>query len=245
MKLRYAMLLLPVLLGSPVHAAGINLAWNDCGTSGLPLATFACNTNVGFRSLHTSFISPVPMTQLVGMEVVIDVAYNQASVPNWWLMQSTGGCRFGALTSNTNFTAGPFSCADPWQPNSVGGTVIQPGLPTPNRARIRAVAAVPSVTPMTVDDVTEYYAIEIRISNAKTVGAGACSGCEVAACLVLNNIKLSQPAGVGDYLINQPIDTPVVGWQCPALYGAPEPACFMCPVPTKNRTWGSVKGLYR
>lgn len=244
MKLHHVSPLLLLLAAAPVHAAGINLSWNDCGTSGLALKNFACNSNVGFHRLFTSFVSPVPMTQLVGMEQRIDVAYNQATVPSWWTMQSSGGCRAGTISASMNYSTGPFSCTDPWMPTAAGGATIQPGTPVANRARILAVAAVPSSTPMTVNDVDEYYAIEIRITNSKTVG-GACPGCEAPACLLLTQIKLTQPLGVGDYLITQPLDDAMVGWQCPAFNGSPEPQCFQCPVKTNGKTWGAVKGLYR
>lgn len=245
MDLRYATLLLLALLAGPVHAGGINLSWNDCGTFGQPLATFACNTNTGVNRLYASFVSPVPLTQMVGMELRMDVMYNQATVPSWWTVQWSGGCRFGSLNGNVDFLAGPNSCADPWAGAAFVGLAAQPGVPFPNRMLVRAVVAVPQALAFAVDDVTEHYAIELILGHQKTVGTGWCAGCDVAACLLLTELKLVQPLGVGDYSITQPLSNTIVGWQCPAFNGAPSPQCFSCPVPTKGKSWGAIKGLYR
>ena len=38
-------------LATAARAGGINLSWNDCGTFGQNVETFACNTNVGVHTL--------------------------------------------------------------------------------------------------------------------------------------------------------------------------------------------------
>ena len=247
MKLRYSLFLLMSVWAAPaLGQGGVNLAWNDCGTSGQLVKSFACNSNVGVHLLYTSFVSPQPLTQVNGIEVTVDMAFPQPTVPNWWMAQSSSPCRPNAITANVHFLAGPNSCADPWQGAAVGGAAIQPGYPFPDRARIRAVAALPLGTFATVDDVTEYYAVAIQISNARTVGTGSCSGCEVPACMLLTSIELNQPVGVGNYFISQPLDNWLVGWQCSAGIG--HGGCFFAPpcvTPAKAPTWGAVKGLYR
>ena len=232
------------LVAPPARAAGINLSWNDYGTSGQSLATSYCNTNVGTQSMVISFVSPVPMTQFVGFAGVMDVMFNSATVPSWWMGQN-GGCRPLTFNFNSDFSAGPFSCGDLWSGSIVGATNLSPGVPAANRLRIRFFGAVPSNEPRTIDDVTQYYLVKIAINNLKTVGAGSCGGCDIAACILLNQIELDQPAGVGDYVITQPLDNVLVGWQCPAVYGTPEPQCFACPVPAKKNSWGGIKQLFR
>ncbi len=245
MRLRYLGPLLASLAVTPAHAGGINLSWNDCGTFGQSLETFACNANTGAHRLVASFVAPFPLTQLVGAEVTVDAIFDQATVPSWWSFQSPGECRAGALSSNAYFVGGPNSCADPWNGAATSGAFGQAVAPPANRIRLRAVAAVPTSSAATVDDVTEHYALEILITHQKTVGSGACAGCAVAGCLMLTDIKLVQPLGVGDYTLAQPLSNTVVGWQCPAFPGAPGPQCFACPVPSKDRSWGTIKGLYR
>ena len=55
---------------------------------------------------------------------------------------------------------------------------------------------------------------------------------------MLNEIRLDQPAGVGDYRIFTPIT------QAYVTYAGGIPNCLAV-VPTQNRTWGQVKALYR
>ena len=79
------------------------------------------------------------------------------------------------------------------------------------------------------------------ITNAKTVGADACSGCDTPVCIVFNSLKLMQPAGVGDIYVSagdMAYDELYATWR-----GGP----FDCPfvVPAHRGTWGQLKSLYR
>ena len=80
---------------------------------------------------------------------------------------------------------------------------------------------------------------KIAILRSKTVGTGLCAGCSTAACIVLNEIKLVQPASAGvDYRIQNPADRNFV------TYNAGAPACPGA-TPAQSKTWGAVKSLYR
>ena len=70
----------------------------------------------------------------------------------------------------------------------------------------------------------------------------SCAGCTDGACIVLNSIQLTQPIGVGDYTISNPILRNWVQWQ-----GGATTITGGCPLatPTRSTTWGSVKSLYR
>ena len=115
-----------------------------------------------------------------------------------------------------------------------------PGFGGPNRARVRTACAVNGTT--LVNGVDEYYIQRILITNARSTGVGACSGCQDGACIVLNSTLLTQPAGVGDYLLTNPLNRNWVQWQ-----GGAGDVPGGCPAatPTQNRTWGAVKSLYR
>jgi hypothetical protein len=79
----------------------------------------------------------------------------------------------------------------------------------------------------------------VSIARTKTVGTGSCTGCSVGACFVLNECKVQQPREYfKDYFIVDPATSNFVTWQA----GGP-----ICPqaTPAHNRTWGSVKNLYR
>jgi hypothetical protein len=220
-------------------AGGINLAWNDCAPGGLGSKTFACTSNNGANVLFMSAIAPAVMGQLNGHEGVLDLQTNQAALSDWWKIGGTG-CRLGtAISSNFDFVAGPFSCVDVWAGQAAGGINYAYPFGAANRSRIRTVCAIPGSTG--IDDATEYYIAKVTITNARTTGAGACAGCTDGACIVLNSIKLTQPAGVGDYVIANPITSNFVTWQSGGGLGGECPQA----TPSRNATWGSVKSLYR
>ena len=91
---------------------------------------------------------------------------------------------------------------------------------------------------MPVSEELEYYAFKLSINSAKTVGTGACDGCLDPVCIVLNEIKLTQPVGVGNYRLQNPALSYYATWQGGVVSGG-------CPAatPARNRTWGAVKSL--
>ncbi|MBI5170948.1 MAG: hypothetical protein HZA61_15770 [Candidatus Eisenbacteria bacterium] len=232
------------LSASLASAAGINFGWNDCGGGPSSLnKTFACNSNtLSGAVLVGSYIPPAGSSAITGEEIVIDLVSSSASLPAWWQFKNAGSCRQTALSTSADFTSGPFTCADYWTGLAAGGATayITPYAASPNRARLLIIYATAIANAQPVDANLEYYAFKATMSGAKTVGAGACAGCADPVCLVLNEIKLTQPAGVGDYRIQAPAQRNYATWQGGVVGGG-------CPavVPTQNRTWGSVKALYR
>ena len=85
-----------------------------------------------------------------------------------------------------------------------------------------------------MDAGSEYYIFQVSISKQKSVGTGSCVGCLDAATFVLNSIKIVQPANDpnGDKLYSSADQSQFVTYQSIAT-------------PTRNRTWGGIKGLYR
>jgi len=220
-------------------AGGFNLSWTDCGTFGTASKTFACTSNSGANILVASAISGMQMDQLNGMASVMDLQTNQPALSAWWGLQ-TGGCRAVALSAGFDFTAS-VNCIDPWNNQAVGGFNFTNGQDNiPNRGRIKTVCAINPSTGITGTD--EYYFVKVTILNSKSVGNGSCAGCTDGACIVLNELQLTQPAGVGDVKITTPILRQFVTWQAG---GAGIAGGCPAATPTQNRTWGSVKSLYR
>ena len=110
----------------------------------------------------------------------------------------------------------------------------------PRRARIIGSIAY-SGDPVVMAPGTEYYSMRLRINSAKTVGTGACAGCLDPVCVVLNQVRIAQPAPDPTYAIENPRDNNFTTWQGGAVGGAGCPGV----VPTQNRSWGQVKSLYR
>ncbi len=230
---------LAVVASTAFAAEGINLSWNECGLGGALQRNFACASNSGSNSMYGSAIAPVPMPQLNGAASVLDLQTNEAALSNWWQL-ATGGCRAGLISANFNFLTAPGGCADPWGGNASGGISYTPAFGGANRARIRPACAIPGSYAM--DNVTEHYMFIVTITNGKSTGTGACTGCQDGVCIVYNSILLTQPLGVGNYTITNPITQAHVQWQAGgATVGIGCPAV----TPTRKATWGSVKSLYR
>ena len=230
------------LIATAAHAAGgFNLSWGDCGTAGTQAKTFACTSNTLTGAIMiASAVAPTDLAQLNGEESVMTVQVNQPTLSNWWHIES-GGCR-GTSTASVSFdfTGGPFTCLDPWTGQGAGGMNAQAQFDGANRTRIRTIGAIPGSTAITGTD--EYYFFKITILGGKSTGNGSCTGCQDGACIVLNLVRLTQPLGVGDFDITTPLNRDFVEWQAGA-----QSVAGGCPAatPTKNRTWGSVKSLYR
>ena len=267
-----ALLILPPLL----HAApaGVDLAWDNClPEGGTALHYFACDRNTyPYQPVGTMVASFAPATDhpyFIGIEAVIDLLADAATLPDWWQMFNTGSCRPTGLATSMDFTAAPQeSCTDAWVGLGQGGiaaykTVAFPGgapeVFTPNAGRIRLAFGVQDPVPITAD--THYYGFKLMINAMKTVGTGACAGCEVPVCLALTEVRVYDNAGPNYEALTLPIHNQVIGWQCGqgtvSHHDNPFPyddtttldACSLgatpCVTPVRNRTWGSLKALYR
>ena len=218
-------------------AAGLNLSWTSCGVTGASNKTFACNSNTGTNLMAASYTAPSGTTAISGNEVVIDLAAAAATLPDWWKFKNAGSCRLSSLSANQGPTVG---CNDYWAGQATPAIAgYQIGLFGANSARIKGIVAtgVAFQGPLTAGD--EYLSMNVVINNTKTVGSPSCTGCATAVCIVLNEIKVTQPVGLGDYRIQNPADRNYVNWQ-----SAGGPSCPGA-TPTQTKTWGSVKALYR
>jgi hypothetical protein len=226
----------------------INLGWTDCpgqGTYALT-RTFACNSNTGLNEMVGSFVGGPELTAVTGFAMVIDVQTSGATLAPWWDLRASlpAGCRPASLLSSFDFTGGPFGCGDQWQGGATGGQSAD--VPIGNRVRLKATAALPSgdsrIGPVT--EGAEMYCFKLRVNNARTLG-GVCPGCNAEACIVLNSILLTQVPGTpgGNKTYSSPGTSAHVIWQA---WTTVDPAQF-CPLvtPAKNKTWGSIKAIYR
>ena len=233
--------------GAPAMAAGINLGWNDCpggGTYKL-IETFACNTNVGVHTMVGSFVAPAGVQMVSANEVVIDIKTGpDFALPDWWKM-GTGRCRPTSLSSNFDFTGGPFSCHDYWQGGAIGAAQEDPPNGFDNRARIKMIMALPAGDPRitSIAEGLHVYSFKLNINNARTVGMGSCAGCSAEACIALQIIKLNQPVPLPRIDLTNPSTAQHVIWQA---WTTVDPN-NLCPsvTPVKSQTWGSIKALYR
>lgn len=248
MRRRFALLVpfacasLAVLPASVAAAAGLNFSWGDCGTFGAVNKSFACTSNTLAGAIMVgSFVPPAGTTSVTGEEIVVDLQSASPTVPPWWQFKYVGACRQTSLATSADFTSN-VNCVDYWQGLAVGTSVtyVTPYHFTASRARLVIINALAPADAGPLSTGSEYYAFKVSLAGQKTVGTGACAGCLDPVCLVLNQIKITQPAGVGDFYVTATVQRNYVTWQGGVVATG-------CPVatPTHNATWGALKGLYR
>lgn len=234
------------LSASPAQSqGGLNLYWDDCSVSGTVLKTFACNSNTGPAfSLYASVVVPADMPQFAATTCIIDVILNGGSIPNWWQL-SSGQCRANAVAMSFDPTVLTTSCEDLWAGNvPMSVFQVQPsphGLPY--ELRLNGGAALPMGSEIHVPaDGRELVISRLMIQRSKSTGAGACAGCIVGACLLLNEAYLQQPIPLPIYRVTNPAANTLVVWN--DYYGGYFHCGGVWDV-ARNRTWGQVKGSYR
>jgi hypothetical protein len=224
-------------------AGGVNLAWNNCASEGGPSnLTSACDSNVGTNILTGSFVPAADLTGVTGVEIVLDliVGDGTSTIPDWW----DTACRPGFVTLNGTVNPANTVCSD-WANGqsagglaaySSGGTNIPPEN-YPAHRHIVAGFAVAAADSANLSASQEYFAFNLLISNARTVGSPSCAGCTAPACIVLNSINV-----VASSRGNQWLRTGTFAGSNFATWQGVGPSCAL--VPTKKATWGQVKSLY-
>jgi hypothetical protein len=232
-------------------ASGLNFSWGPlCASDGLiPNKDFVCNTNSGSNVMVGSFVPTASHELLLAIDGSIDGQTTVAVMPDWWQFKNTGACRLTALGTNAAPGGTPVICQDPWVSQGTAGiayygdvsvSTIPTPMPAGNRARIKLTVATGSATASPVAAGTEYFGFNVTVSNAKTVGTGACAGCSIPMAWVFNGALASymDAGALSDETIITPILNNCISWQ-----GGGAGLCQA--TPAKNTTWGQVKSLYR
>jgi hypothetical protein len=230
---------------------GINLAWNAClSEGGVTTRTSTCASNSGTNLLVGSFAPAAETQTFVGIEAQLVIHSSVPVMPDWWQFPVGPGCRSTAMVPSVAFAALPGQgCSDPFNGQAIAlADYTTPFQGRPDAARIRVVAAMPE--PASVSPGLEYYAFTLAISNARTTGANACAGCDIATCIRLVSIKLV----TNDYTdqnLNIPVESTFASFQCGTEVIADpggiegcmaDPSCLTA---AQARSWGQIKSLYR
>lgn len=229
---------------------GCNLRWDHCfGDGGALNKNFACDTNAGSNVLVGSFTPAWDIGNVSGLEIVIYLAADAASLPAWWQFKNAGTCRQASLTMNATLPSSAANCTDWGQGLEAGGlAAYNIGALGPNTVRILAAFAVAPQNLQYLNGLQEYFGFSMPINHAKTVGTGSCSGCSTPVCIVFNQIRMTTPVLTNDRVLMGPsnfTDSHYATWQ-----GGGNPSSFFatgCPAatPVKRSTWSSIKSLYR
>jgi hypothetical protein len=228
---------------------GLALRWDSCFSDGASHSskTFACDTNAGSERLVGTFsIFDLVMENVTGNEIVVDLQTGPffitdppppagIPIPEWWKFVSAGNCRRTSLTMAVSADPDLEVCPDWAAGQAVGGigayTLDSRG---PGSARIIMATAVPPSNAATLFAGIQYFSFSLTIRHDKTVGAGACGGCDVPIFLIFNRIHVVTPVPASDEFISGPIngsDADVAVWT-------------PLPVPTRRTSWGAVKSLF-
>ena len=145
MTLRLQMFAVPLALGAmllagPVHAggaAGVNMAWDDCGTAGVADKAVANCTasNTGLNTFYASFIAPAGITALNSAEIYINLVTASPALEAWWDIGVAPACR-AANSLQMNYITPCGSATDYWGsiPTAGGSSVYTKNPPAaPNQ----------------------------------------------------------------------------------------------------------------
>ena len=250
---------------------GVSMRWNDCyANGGLSNRSFSCDTNSGTETLVGSFVLAQNASAISGAEGSLSFVSSTSTIPAWWQVRNTGSCRLTSLSFLARDATLPAGSCENWSglTSDVAGGIGDYSFPSANSARLRWATAVP---PTGLRDLTadvEYSVFIIKINHAKSVGTGACAGCDVPMCIAFsgmtltdndsdpwNAIRLTGPANGSN--------SDVVTWQSGAVTAyvpgvAPYESCqffhgfepqeFTCANSTtrvRGSTWSEIKSLYR
>ena len=238
------MLLALTLPASSASAgAGVNLRWSACfADGGTWNRTFACDTNSGTNVLIGSFELAADLTEVSGVEFVLDVASDGATLPAWWQLRNPGTCRMASLSVNTTIATSAAACVDWASGGAASGLAAYAiGFAGPNTSRIIGGSAVPASALADLVAGQAYFAFNLLINNAKTIGADSCVGCEVPTEIVCNSILVRTPPVFAqpsrDVKLVGPsngVDSHLARWQGGRAI-----------VPTRRTSWGELKTLFR
>ncbi len=245
--------LLATALVAPAHPGVLNLRWNACwGDGGTQNRVFACNTNTGVERLVASFISPRDVPQMNAAEFVVDIATQGTTIAPWWFLGGPTSCRPTSLALEGVAPVGAVACEE-WDLGNANGLLVamdvSPSYPT---GRIEGSLFLPADVIMSVLAGREYHAFTLVINHQRTVGTGACAGCDLGACLAFKYMALVSPVPYESVDLFLPLrfgsaDDGLVTWQGGTGVAIPGPIGLRCPAatPTRMSTWGAVKSLYR
>ena len=222
MKSLVTLVLFALLLVSSTETAwaagGIGMRWDRCySDAGACSKSFACDLNTGVHRLVVSFTPSFELTQVNGVEIAIDAQSTSAIIPSWWQLRGGGHCRQGSLSANLDPEPNPSNCVDIWGSIATGGiagyTLNYPS--GTDRLRMLVFFGLPTGQTRTVSSGVEYVAANVLITNIKTVGTGACAGCQVPVCLLASQLVVRRPVGVGNVFLSESFapNSALASWQ--------------------------------
>lgn len=238
--LALACLALIAMAGAAQAAApGVNLSWANCATTAASGdKAYACDGALGsVISFQGTFRVATAIADFAGVSSIVDFGFQNALADYW--KTDSGACNAGAFTIGNPSATAPCVTTNIFDPAFSGGGFAV-SYPSANRMRLRIDWATGAPTPPSVAAGSLYPAFKITIDPDAGVNAG-CAGCTDPGCIVFNSAEVFGFATGEDYFTEAVDVRQFVTWQGGAVGGAGCPAI----VPTQNKTWGSIKAMYR
>ena len=261
-------LCLELIPAIPAQAAlsppGVNIRWDQCfDDGGTANKVFACDTNSGSERLVASFVVDREMPDVRSLEFYIQLAGANASWPAWWTFRNAGTCRQFSLALELVPPPGSVNCSDWASGLAAGGVSFSMGSQGLNTvAQVSGTTGISGAATLEPD--VEYFLGTLVINHAKTVGTGACGGCDVPVCVIFSQMHVSTSTGANDLWMWNGANwegSQIVSWQNSYVAGtvissinpgagAPQHKSITSCVPysttsARRPSWGAVKALYR
>ena len=248
---RIATIALLLLAGlSTLASAGgtVKMRWDSCwGDAGVMNKSFACNVNTGSNLLVASLVPDHAMLGVSDLEPRVDLTFARGSLPEWWKFRATGTCRTNSLNVSSTPPLAAVACEN-WSDGSAVSGIINYSLAPffPGKTSAQIVSGMTSGATSDFLAGHEYYLFTLSANHLKTVGAGACAGCGIGACIGLQYVELNtpQPVNTVSFFAFSANNDWLTTWQGGVLNGAGGLNCAQTTA-IRSSTWGSVKSLYR
>ena len=230
------------------QSSGVALRWNHCfgeGT-GLRSRSFACDSNAGLEELVGSFVLWTDLAGVIGNQIVLDFSTTPPflfvppppgpPLPEWWKFRAAGTCRQNALSASFLPDPDNLTCRD-WGGGQQVGAIASYQIETlgQGRARLLMGVAVPVGFEAALTAGIEYASFTVRIRHDKTVGTGACAGCQLPMFIAINRIDVVTPDPLSTIRLGGPVngtDADRVSWNADVTA-------------SRSRTWAALKSIFR
>jgi hypothetical protein len=225
---------------SRTHAQ-VNLAWNAClgSATASEYVAYACDGSrdgIPFRLAMSFKLPNAVMTW--GTLAIVEFQSPDGSLPDYWRLYSTG-CRGGILTASSGGAAAGI-CSPAW-PAGVQTPLVSASNASTSTVLAQVLIATGDACNTYPLAPGTYSAGQVLIDPILDVdtGFGACAGCAKEICIRLRSVEVLAPCAGPELILTGPADRDYVHWQ------GPTPGLCAGATPTRNRTWGAIKAIYR
>ncbi len=226
------LLLLSLTVASPAAGQYRFMGWNDSHPGDRDMSP-DCAQLPDQSTLVISFQVPEGCTSAERIEAALDFCTLPEPLPEWWRFDVTTGCRYQRMSVSANFSSGPATHLNPWDPQHVqiSAEYFPEWQGNPVLAHVEITVTPDSTVTLLAGE--EYYAFKVHFDNS----GGPCSGCDMPTCFVLNSLAVfSSTEDPGCW-------TSMDGYGTYSTWQIGHPSCPFI-VPVRKSTWGSIKAQY-